>query len=94
MKYYDVTFHQANGQSVVKRSIPSELPDFETWQDACAKVTDKELHILINNGTQIVLNRNFIVRIDIDEVADPIDKDIKRHDEIMGVVNALSNMGF
>lgn len=94
MKYYDVTFHQANGQSIAKRNIPSEKAPFEIWQDACAAFNEKELYILINDGTQVVLNRQFVVRTDIEEVEDPIDKDIKRHDEIMGVVNALSNMGF
>ncbi|MBO0469989.1 hypothetical protein JZO66_05500 [Enterococcus sp. DIV0242_7C1] len=92
--YYDVTFHELSGKSVVKREIISEKDTFDVWQDACESFTDEMLNIRINEDTFVSLNRRFVVRIDVEEVEGPVDKQIKRHDEIMGVVNTLSNMGF
>ncbi|MCA5013548.1 MULTISPECIES: hypothetical protein [unclassified Enterococcus] len=92
--YYDVTFHELSGKSVVKREIISEKDTFDVWQDACESFTDEILNIRINEDTFVSLNRRFVVRIDVEEVEGPVDKQIKRHDEIMGVVNTLSNMGF
>lgn len=63
-------------------------------QDACAQVTEKEIQLLVNDGTYVTMNRQFIVRIDAEEVKDPTEKALSRKDEIMGVVNTLSNMGF
>ncbi|MEY8445807.1 hypothetical protein [Enterococcus ratti] len=94
MNYYDVTFHELSGKTVIKRNIPSEKEGFEAWQDACIKLTDTEIQILVNDGTYITMNRQFIVRIDVEEVVDPTEKVLSRKDEIMGVVNTLSNMGF
>ncbi|WP_165005220.1 MULTISPECIES: hypothetical protein [unclassified Enterococcus] len=94
MKYYDVTFHELSGKTVVKRTVPSEKEGFDVWQDACAGFTENELFILINDGTYVTMNRKFIVRIDTEEVEDPTEKAQSRKDEIMGVVNTLSNMGF
>ncbi|MBF8808671.1 MAG: hypothetical protein IC227_10995 [Enterococcus lacertideformus] len=93
MKYYDITFHELSGKTVIKRNVPSENEGFNAWQDACAKITDKEVQLLVNEGTYVTMNRQFIVRIDADEVTDPIEKAQSRKDEIMGVVNTLSNMG-
>lgn len=92
--YYDVTFHELSGKSVVKREIISEKEPFNVWQDACVSFSPDELNIQVNEDTFVTLNRRFVVRMDVEEVADPVDKKIKRHDEIMGVVNTLSNMGF
>lgn len=92
--YYDVTFHELSGKSVVKREIISDKESFDVWQDACVTFTDDELTIQVNEDTFVTLNRRFVVRIDVTIVDGPVDKKIKRHDEIMGVVNTLSNMGF
>lgn len=94
MKYYDVTFFESNGKSVVKRSVASDKPVFEVWKDACTNYNDKELCLVINHGTKIILNRRYIMETDIEEVPDPIDKNMKRQDEIMTVINSLSSMGF
>lgn len=92
--YYDVTFHELSGKTVVKREIISDKQPFQVWEDACDSFTENELNIRINSDTFVTLNRQFVVRIDAVEVEGPVDKKIKRHDEIMGVVNTLSNMGF
>lgn len=94
MKYYDITFHELSGKTIIKRNIPSEREGFTAWEDACSKVTENELHILVNDGTYVRMNRKFIVRIDAEEVPDPTEKALSRKDELMGVVNTLSNMGF
>ena len=94
MKYYDITFHELSGKTVIKRNIPSEKEGFEAWQDACVMINDKEIQLLVTEGTYVVMNRQFIVRIDAQEVTDPAEKAQSRKDEIMGVVNTLSNMGF
>lgn len=94
MKYYDVTFHELSGKSVVKRSIPSSLEGFEVWKDACVSYTEDELLILVNEGTYVTLKQRYIVRIDAKEVDGPVEKLLSRQDEIMGVVNTLANMGF
>lgn len=93
-RYYDVTFHELSGKTVVKRSVISKRKAFDVWQDACVSFTDAALHILINEETYITLNRDYVVRIDVKRVDDPLDRKIKRQDEVMGVVNTLSNMGF
>ncbi|MFD1901435.1 hypothetical protein [Enterococcus termitis] len=92
--YYDVTFHELSGKSVVKREVISDKEPFDAWQDACDSFTDDVLNIRVNEDTFVSLSRRFVVRIDVEEVDGPVDKQIKRHDEIMGVVNTLSNMGF
>ena len=92
--YYDVTFHELSGKSVVKREIISDKEAFDIWQDACESFTEEVLNLRINEDTFVSLNRRFVVRIDVKEVTGPVDKQIKRHDEIVGVVNTLSNMGF
>jgi hypothetical protein len=93
-KYYDVTFHELSGKSVIKRQIVSDKEPFNVWEDACESFTENELKIQVNEATYITLNRRFVVRVDAEEVDGPVDKQIKRHDELMGVVNTLSNMGF
>jgi len=50
-KFYDVTFQELSGRSVVKTEVASDREPFDVWQDACAS------------------------------------------DELMNVVNTLSNMG-
>lgn len=94
MKYYDITFHQSNGHSIVKRAVPSEKNGFEVWQDAAVFYNEKEVHILVNDGTYVNLNRAFIVSITAEEVTDPVDKEIKQQGELRDVINTLSNMGF
>ncbi|MBP1047009.1 hypothetical protein I6N96_12080 [Enterococcus sp. BWM-S5] len=93
VNYYDVTFHELSGKSVVKREIPSEKAPFDVWQDACDSYTDDYLNIRINEDKFVQMNRAFVVRIDVEEVEGPAEKQIKRHDELMGIVNTLSNMG-
>ena len=58
-KFYDVTFQELSGRSVVKTEVASD----------------------------------FVVRIDVKEVDGPVDKQVRRRDELMNVVNTLSNMG-
>ncbi|MHC5216961.1 hypothetical protein ACYSNR_09845 [Enterococcus sp. LJL128] len=94
IKYYDVTFHELSGKSVVKREISSEKEVFDVWQDACESYTEEAFNLRINEDTFVTLNRRFVVRIDTEEVDGPAEKQIRRHDELMGVVNTLSNMGF
>ncbi len=61
----------------------------------CLCASDGERNqLLVNDGTYVTMNRQFIVRIDAEEVKDPTEKALSRKDEIMGVVNTLSNMGF
>lgn len=93
MKYYDVTFHGLTGRTVVKRTMPSAKDPFEAWQDACVKVTETELCVLVNEG-YVIINRKFLARIDVEEVKDPIEEAQKRKDEVTNVINTLSNMGF
>lgn len=92
--YYDVTFHELSGKSVIKREVLSEKEAFDVWQDACDSYTEEYLNIRINEDKFVQMNRKYIVRVDIEEVDGPAEKQIKRHDELMGVVNTLSNMGF
>ena len=87
-KFYDVTFQELSGRSVVKDREP-----FDVWQDACASYSETELNIQINEDTFVTLNRHFVVRIDVKEVDGPVDKQVRRRDELMNVVNTLSNMG-
>ena len=94
MNYYDITFHELSGKTAIQRNVPSEKAGVEAWQDTCAQVTQKEIQLLVNDGTYVTMNRQFIVRIDAEEVKDPTEKALSRKDEIMGVVNTLSNMGF
>ncbi|MGM0126228.1 hypothetical protein IGI37_003657 [Enterococcus sp. AZ194] len=94
MKYYDITFHELSGKNVVKRSVPSSASGFEVWKDACVSYTEEEILLLVNEGTYVTLKRQYIVRIDAKEVEGPVEKLVSRQDEIMGVVNTLSNMGF
>jgi hypothetical protein len=94
VNYYDVTFHELSGKSVIKREVASEKDAFEAWQDACESYDKEVLNIRINEDTFVSLNRRYVVRIDVEEVDGPVEKQIRRRDEIMGVVNTLSNMGF
>jgi hypothetical protein len=94
INYYDVTFHELSGKSVIKREVASEKDAFEAWQDACESYDKEVLNIRINEDTFVSLNRRYVVRIDVEEVDGPVEKQIRRRDEIMGVVNTLSNMGF
>ena len=93
MKYYDVTFHELSGKLWLN-GISLLKNGFDVWKDACADYNENELFILINDGAYVTMNRKFIVRIDTEEVEDPTEKARSRKDEIMGVVNTLSNMGF
>ncbi|MBO0448364.1 hypothetical protein JZO76_02335 [Enterococcus sp. MJM12] len=93
MKYYDITFHEVSGRAVIKRGVPSEQAPFDAWQDACVKVTPEQLFLMVNE-TNVILERKFITRTDVEEVADPIDTNQKRKDEFTTIVNTLSNMGF
>ena len=78
MKYYDITFHELSGKTIIKRNIPSEKEGFAAWEDACSKVTENELQLLVNDGTYVTMNRKFIVRIDAEEVSDPTEKALSR----------------
>lgn len=93
IKYYDLTFHELSGKSVIKREVASEKEAFLAWQDACESFDENVLNIRINEDTFVSLNRRYVVRIDAEEVDGPVEKQIRRRDEIMGVVNTLSNMG-
>lgn len=92
-KFYDVTFQELSGRSVVKTEVASDREPFDVWQDACASYSETELNIQINDDTFVTLNRHFVVRIDVKEVDGPVDKQVRRRDELMNVVNTLSNMG-
>ncbi|MBL1228373.1 hypothetical protein IW492_03890 [Enterococcus sp. BWB1-3] len=92
-KYYDITFHELSGKSVIKREVLTEKEPFEAWQDACVSYTDQVLNIQVNEDKFITMDRRYIVRVDAEEVDGPAEKQMKRRDELMGVVNILSNMG-
>lgn len=92
-KFYDITFHEVSGKAIVKRQVVSERKPFEAWKDACEAISEDIVNIRVNEDTYVELMRRFIVRIDSVEVNGPVDKQIKHHDELMGVVNTLSNMG-
>ena len=79
--------------SVVQTEVASDREPFDVWQDACASYSETELNIQINEDTFVTLNRHFVVRIDVKEVDGPVDKQVRRRDELMNVVNTLSNMG-
>ncbi|MEN2256185.1 hypothetical protein, partial [Enterococcus faecium] len=68
MKYYDVTFHELSGKTVVKLDIPSEKNGFDVSKDACSDYNENELFILINDGAYVTMNRKFIFRIDTEQV--------------------------
>lgn len=91
-KFYDVTFQELSGRSVVKTEVASDREPFDVWQDACASYSETELNIQINEDTFVTLNRHFVVRIDVKEVDGPVDKQVRRRDELMNVVNTLSNI--
>jgi len=55
MTYYDITFHELSGKSIIKRSVPSDKTNFDAWQDACAAIEPDFLHILVN-GDAVSLN--------------------------------------
>ena len=93
MKYYDITFHELSGKNVIKRSIPSDKENFSAWEDACVAIEPDFLHLLVD-GVAVSLNRRYIVRIDCQEVTDPTEKATTAKDELAGVINTLSNMGF
>ncbi len=69
MTYYDITFHELSGKSVVKRNVPSDKEGFDAWQDVCKNFGSRTEYFLINDGTYVTLNRKFIVRIDTQEVS-------------------------
>ena len=39
-KFYDVTFQELSGRSVVKTEVASDREPFDVWQDACASYSD------------------------------------------------------
>jgi hypothetical protein len=94
MRYYDVTFVQINGRRVVKKQIPSEKKGYDVWQDAALKFDDSEICVLMDDGLFINFNRRMLVSITAKEVEPQSDQAKKFHDEIVGAVNTLSNMGF
>ena len=53
MKYYDITFHELSGKTIIKRNIPSEKEGFAAWEDACSKVTENELRYLCDDESEI-----------------------------------------
>ncbi|MGK9315904.1 hypothetical protein QQF78_08685 [Melissococcus plutonius] len=94
MDYYDVTFQELSGRTIIKRGVASNKDTYSVWQDACDAYDENELRVAVNTDVFVVMNRRYIVRIDIQKIDSPTEKQIKRHDEIMGVVTKLSNMGF
>lgn len=44
-KFYDVTFQELSGRSVVKTEVASDREPFDVWQDACASYSETELNI-------------------------------------------------
>lgn len=93
-RYYDVAFHELNGKTIIKKSIISKKKPFDVWHDACVSYTEDILCIMVNEDTFITLNRKYVTRIDVKRVINPVDKKIKTQDEVIGIVNSLSNMGF
>ena len=91
-KFYDVTFQELSGRSVVKqKSLQTE--NHLTSGKMLVQAILKQIKYQINEDTFVTLNRHFVVRIDVKEVDGPVDKQVRRRDELMNVVNTLSNMG-
>lgn len=91
--FYDVTFHETNGKAVIKKQVLSKREPFEAWQDACEAISEKQLNIRVNEDSYIILNRDHIVRIDVKQVDGPVEEHLKHQDELVNVINTLSNMG-
>lgn len=94
MKYYDVTFQESNGRRVVKRDIPSEKEGFDVWEEACVAFDEEKIELIVNEGIYVTLFRAHLISIAAEEVENPVEARMSRRDEIMGVVNTLSKMGF
>lgn len=92
-KFYDITFYMVADKSVIKHQIYSEKDPFSAWEDACESITPEALTVQVNDDTFVTLFRNQLVRIDTQEVDGPVEEQVKRHDELAGVINTLSNMG-
>ncbi|MDR2465562.1 MAG: hypothetical protein LBD38_04730 [Streptococcaceae bacterium] len=92
-KYYDIAFHLLNDRTLVKKEVYSELESFDVWQDACAKVDEKNLYLFVDDQF-ITVDRQYIVRIDARIVENPVDKGMKRRELTEGVVKKLTDMGF
>ncbi|SJZ96043.1 hypothetical protein SAMN02745116_01968 [Pilibacter termitis] len=92
-KYYNVAFHVLNDRVLVKKEVYSEKEPFDVWEDACTKVSEKHLYLFVDDQF-ITLDRQYVVRVDVREVDNPMDKEMKRKGLAEGVVQKLSDMGF
>jgi hypothetical protein len=93
VSYYDIAFHVLNDRVLVKKQVASDREPFDAWMDACAKITDDQLMIFVDNQ-YITLDRRFIVRVDARSVEGQVEKDFKRKENMQTVVKTLSDMGF
>jgi len=90
--YYNIAFHILNDRVLVKKQVFSEKESFDVWQDACVSVDDKELRLFVDDQ-YITLNRQYIVRIDVRKVEDPVDKEFKRKETVNEVMKKVSDWG-
>lgn len=92
-KYYDIAFHVLNDRVLVKKQVSSDKEVYDAWKDACAKIDDDFLYLFVDDQ-YITLTRSYIVRIDVREVSNPIDKEMRRKETASAVVQKISDMGF
>jgi hypothetical protein len=91
-KYYDVAFHVLNDRVLVKKEVYSEKGPFDAWQDACANVSEERLQIFVDNQ-YITLDCRYIVRVDVREVLNPTDKEMKLKTGVEKVMDTISGLG-
>ncbi|MFC6182350.1 chromosome partitioning protein ParB [Lactiplantibacillus daowaiensis] len=91
--YYDVTFHTLDGGSIIRRGVYSERDENHVWEDAVEAQDADHLYIRMNGKTLTSLLRRAVVRIDMQQVEGDADKQTRRRDEFVDVVNQLSQMG-
>ena len=91
-KYYDIAFHILNDRVLVKKQVFSDKEPFDAWQDACVSIDDKHLHLFVDDQ-YITLNRTYIVRIDVRNVQDPLDKSMKRNETVNEIKKKVTDWG-
>ena len=91
-KYYNIAFHVLNDRVLVKKDVYSEKDAFDAWEDACVSMDDNTLRVFVDDQ-YITLNRKYIVRIDVRNVEDPVDKDRKRKEIVNEAMKKVSDWG-
>ncbi|MDR2832350.1 MAG: hypothetical protein LBV67_01385 [Streptococcaceae bacterium] len=91
-KFYDIAFHVLNDRVLVKKNVYSEKDAFDAWQDACVGMDEKNLRLFVDDQ-YITLDRAFIVRVDVRNVEDPVEKDMKRNEVVNEIKKKVTDWG-